>query len=123
MQTLPFKKCACEHVHEQTDVTLTYLDGLYVKVPLLQRHGMSEGSFQPDIQNQVVYNAQPFTANTALYPDKFRKQIINIVLEFFIREFDSPEAPVVLVVTSVEHSMALKSSQPKTLMALEGLVQ
>lgn len=46
-----------------------------------------------------------------------------MVLEFFIREFDSPEAPVVLAVTSMEHSVALTSSQPITLMALEGLVQ
>lgn len=51
MQNLPFKKCACVHVHVQTEATLTYLDGLYIKVPLLQRHSISEGSFQPDIQN------------------------------------------------------------------------
>lgn len=54
----------------------------------------------------------------ALYSDKFRKQIINIFLEFFIWEFDSPEAPVALVVTSVEHSVVLKSSQPRALMTL-----
>lgn len=56
----------------------------------------------------------------ALYSDKFRKQIIYIYifLEFFIWEFDSPEAPFALVVTSVEHSVVLKSSQPRALMAL-----
>lgn len=51
MQNLTFKKCACVFVHGETEATLTYLDGLYIKVPLLQRHSISEGSFQPDIQN------------------------------------------------------------------------